>query len=94
MFKIFKKEDKLQNRIDELLDEMEMTPGDSPEFDRLSTQVTKLYEAQATTKGNAISKEAIAGIIGNLAGILIIVNHEQAHVITSKAFGLLSKIRN
>lgn len=91
---MFKKEDKLQNRIDELLDEMEMTPGDSPEFDRLSTQVTKLYEAQAKTKGNAISKEAIAGIIGNLAGILIIVNHEQAHVITSKAFGLLSKIRN
>lgn len=91
---MFKKEDKLQNRIDELLDEMEMTPGDSPEFDRLSTQVTKLYEAQAKTKGNAVSKEAIAGIIGNLAGILIIVNHEQAHVITSKAFGLLSKIRN
>lgn len=89
-----KKEDKLQNRIDELLDEMHMTPGESPEYARMADQLIKLYEAQTKTKSRAISTEALIGVAGNLAGILIIVNHERAHVITSKAFGLLSKIRN
>lgn len=89
-----KKEDKLQSRIDELLDEMHLTPGDTPEYARMADQLTKLYDAQNTKRSSGISKEALIGAAGNLAGILIIVNHEQAHVITSKAFSLLSKIRN
>lgn len=91
---MFKKEDKLQNRIDDLLDEMEMTTGDSPEYSRMADQLTKLYDAQDKSKSSGITKEALIGVAGNLAGILIIVNHERAHVITSKAFGFLSKIRN
>lgn len=89
-----KKEDKLQSRIDDLLDEMEATPGDSTEYSKMADQLTKLYEAQAKTKSSSISKEALITVAGNIAGILIIVNHERAHVITSKAFSLLSKTRN
>lgn len=91
---MFKKEDKLQNRIDELLDQMEVIPGDSPEFDRLSEQVIKLHEAQAKTKRAPVSNDALVAIVGNLAGILIIVGYEKANVVTSKAFTLLPKFRN
>ena len=39
---MFKKEDKLQARIDELLDVLATLEEDSPEYDRVSTQLDKL----------------------------------------------------
>lgn len=40
-----------------------------------------------------IKPDTLALLVGNLAGILVIVTHERANVITTKAFGLLSKLK-
>lgn len=84
-----KKEDKLQARIDELLDELAVLEGDSPEYDRVSTQASKLISIQNQTKVSGFSKDALLAAGVNLAGILIITQYEKADVITSKAFNLL-----
>lgn len=39
------------------------------------------------------STDTLAIIGANLLGIVVIIGHERAHVITTKAFGLLSKMR-
>ena len=84
-----KKENKLQARIDELLDELAVLEGDSPEYDRVSTQASKLISIQNQTKVSGFSKDALLAAGVNLAGILIITQYEKADVITSKAFNLL-----
>lgn len=86
---MFKKEDKLQARIDELLDVLATLEEDSPEYDRVSTQLDKLITSQAKTKSAGISNEALLAAAVNLGGILIITQYEKADVITSKAFNLL-----
>lgn len=59
----------------------------------------ELIEADIDTKKVAtenfgkISNETWATIGANLLGIVLVLGHERAHVITTKAFGLISKIR-
>jgi hypothetical protein len=40
----------------------------------------------------AISKEALLTVGTHIAGLVVLMNHERAHVIASKAFGLVKKI--
>lgn len=42
---------------------------------------------------NRLSKAQLATILANLAGIGVIMTHERTHIIVTKAFGLLSKLK-
>ncbi|QAU06743.1 hypothetical protein HWC66_gp37 [Gordonia phage Chikenjars] len=83
--------------IDELLKEMHEQDKDSDVYNTMVDQLTKLYELKTIDhKVNAesrISMETLAIVGGNLAGILMIVGHERANVVTSKALTLLMKLR-
>ena len=59
------------------------------EYAEWSDQLTKLH---ALREKNRVSKETLATIAANVLGIVVILNHERAHVIASKAFGLVKKI--
>lgn len=39
-----------------------------------------------------ITKEALLNVGAHIAGLIVLMNHERAHVIASKAFGLVKKI--
>lgn len=83
--------------IDELLDEMARYSGTSDEYNKLTDQLTTLYsiketEHQIHSKKN-VSADTLAIVGGNLLGIVLIVGHERAHVVTSKALTLLTKLR-
>ena len=91
MFNAIFRENKLQKAIDSLLDEMETVNGDSPEYARMTEQLTKLYEAQKSTRTPRLSPDAAFAVIGNLAGILTIVHYEQLGIVTSKALSFVIK---
>lgn len=59
------------------------------EYAEWSDQLTKLH---ALREKNRVSKETLATIAANVVGIVVILSHERAHVIASKAFGLVKKI--
>lgn len=40
----------------------------------------------------SITKEALLNVGTHIAGLVVLMNHERAHVIASKAFGLVKKI--
>jgi hypothetical protein len=90
MFKKSEIETKIDEEILRVLEDMkEEDEKDSEAYGRMVDQMVKLQELRH--KGG-ISKETLATIGANLAGIIVILGHERANVIASKAFGLVKKI--
>lgn len=66
----------------------------SVEYQRKVDQLVKLYELRERKNATKrVSPDTLAIVAGNLAGILMIVGHEKAHVVTSKALGFILKAR-
>lgn len=89
--------DGLTKAIDSLLEEMSDLNGDDPEYAKMADQLTKLYalkEVDHKVESNSrVSMDTMAVVGANLAGILMIVGHERANVVTSKALSLLLKLK-
>jgi hypothetical protein len=56
------------------------------------TAVETLYKLKDIDRKERVSADTMAIVAGNLAGILIIVSHERAHVVATKALSLLKKL--
>jgi hypothetical protein len=63
------------------------------EYPKMVTLLDTLYKLKNDSRSEGLSADAKATIIANLAGILLILHYEKVGVITSKALGLLQKIR-
>lgn len=83
--------------INALLEDMSGHQSDSPEYARISQQLTNLYSLKEidhkVESSRRVSAETLAVVGGNLLGIVMIVGHERAHVLTSKALTLLTKVK-
>lgn len=90
MFKKSEIESKIDEEIMRLLEEMAQDKDkETKEYASMVDQVVKLQEIRH--KGG-ISRETLATIGANILGIVVILGHERANVIASKAFGLVKKI--
>lgn len=83
----------IQQEIDRVILIMSNHQPDSDEYAKMSKQLTVLHERLMAEKPKPIDAGTIATITANLAGILLIVGHERAHVITSKAVGFVRTLR-
>lgn len=88
MFKKSEIDAKIDEEINVLLDALR-TCKNPAEYAEWSDQLVKLHGLR---EKNRVSKETLATIAANVAGIVVILSHERAHVIASKAFGLVKKI--
>jgi len=79
--------------IERLTSEMHDTDQSSKEYAQLADQLVKLYKLKETDSKMRVSPDTLAIIGANLLGILIIVGHERAHIITTKAIGFVSKLK-
>lgn len=71
----------------------ESTPG-TDQYTTLLDQLEKLQKIKTLEKENGSSKlETLLPVVGNLAGILAILNFERAGVVTSKALSFVTKSR-
>lgn len=73
----------------ERLDEME--PG-SDEYNTLVTTIKTLSEVKSENSEAGLSVDTAVTVGANLAGILLILHHERAHVIATKAYTLVRKL--
>ena len=76
------------------------TAGDDEEsFERLLKNLERLERIKRERTENVIKREKaidpnkVMAVGANIIGILAVLNYEQLHVIGSKAFGLVMKIR-
>lgn len=93
MFATRKETTQLQETIATLqrvLDEETVEPSERP---KLVDQLIQLHRLQNESSRGKVSADTLAAIAANLAGILIIVKHEQANVIASKALAFVTKLR-
>lgn len=95
MFKKTPKEKSLlDHAIDKVHTEMTAVSADSDDYAKMRKQLSKLYALkEAETSNNRVSRDTLALVLGNLTGIVLIVGHERAHVVGSKALALLHKLR-
>lgn len=93
MFKQNDKPNHLEETIASVHAKMAEIPMDSEEYDRLTTQLTKLYKLREHDSKKTVSPDTLVLAGANLLGIVMIVGHERTHVVTSKALSFVSKLK-
>lgn len=83
----------LKETIDDLIADMQGTKPDTKEYANMADQLVKLHTMKMNEKSNRLSRDTMATIFANLVGIVIIVAFERTNVMTSKALGLVQKLR-
>lgn len=81
----------LEKTIDKLVQEMDNETTSSKEHASMIDQLIKLHEYKDKSR-TRISPDTRAIVIGNLVGIILIVGHERANVMTSKALNFVQKM--
>lgn len=79
--------------INNLLPKLAAVEPDTKEYAQILKQLEKLYKLKQLDKREPVSNDTLALIGGNLLGILIIVGHERAHIVTSKALGFIRQLK-
>ena len=81
----------LDETIDSALSELKDLKTTDPNYQQTLDRVKELYKLKETTSPKRVSPDTMVLVGGNLAGILLILSYERAHVITSKALGFVLK---
>lgn len=89
----FKKPSVYDEPIEKVLEELRQYGPDTPEYPKMMKHLNKLTKMKAEEGRQRVSSDTVLLVLGNLAGILIIVAYERMHVMTSKATGFLQKPR-
>ena len=83
----------LEKAIDELHVELNSVMGDSEQYSKIADQLVKLYKLREFDAPKRVSPDTLVIVAGNLLGIAMIVGHERAHVVTSKALSFVMKLK-
>lgn len=83
----------LEKTIDSLLTQMSVVDADSEAYAAMTNQLVKIYALKEIDKPKRLTPDTLAIVVGNLLGIVLIVGHERANIITSKAMNILLKLR-
>lgn len=83
----------LQDAIDRVLLAMKNEDPSSAQYQQLLGRLTELNAIKAANAKNALSKDTIATIAANLAGIWLILHYERVNIVTSKALSYVQKLR-
>lgn len=86
----------LDKAIDELITVMRQADEASDDYKAMTKRLDTLYklkEVDHKTPDRRVSPDTLAMIAGNLLIAVIVVGHERAHVVTSKALQFMSRAR-
>jgi hypothetical protein len=83
----------LQLVIDALEARLQKAQPDTDEYPKMVEQLGKLYKLKESDSPKRLSPDVALTVAGNIAGILLILQYERAHVITSKALSFVLKLR-
>lgn len=86
-------ESPLDKAITQVFSEMESLTADSDEYAKMVDRLEQLYKLKYPEKGNKWDRNAVLAVVGNIAGIVLILGFEKAHVVTSKALSFVLKSR-
>lgn len=79
--------------ITQVSERLATTDPETEEYAKLMKHLGRLTKMRNSNKPQRVSRDTMLIVLGNLAGIVVIVLAEDTRVITSKAFGLLQKTK-
>lgn len=93
MYRFFVKEttSRLDAEIDAVVDELKKIGPNSEEYPKMITLLERLQALKDKERPERVSRDTLAIVLGNLAGVLAILSYEHVHVITSKALSQLHR---
>lgn len=86
-----KKKTALNDQIDDTHAQLDREEVGTPKHDQLMTVLERLYKIKKDTTSDRVDASTKATIAANLAGIVLIMSHEQTRVISTKALGFIIK---
>ncbi len=91
---LFKKPTSLDLEIERMTEELgKLEPG-SPEYMRVLDSLKELSNVREADKSHkVIDANTVANIAGSLLSIGLVMHYEELHVIATKAWGLIGRIR-
>lgn len=94
---MFKKKKNEEPNVNELIQLLQAQIKDldvtDERYPKLIEQLDKLYKIRAHEAPEKWSKNTFVSAGANILGIVLILGYEQINVVSSKAFGLLTKPR-
>jgi hypothetical protein len=88
-----KKNTYVDNEISRLVLALQDKEVDSEEYGSILERLGKLHKVRQDEKPDRVSSDTIALITANLAGILLVIRHENVNVVTSKALSFILKAK-
>lgn len=88
-----KKNTYVDNEISRVVIALQEKEPTSEEYSALLEKLSKLQKIRQEEKPDTVSSNTIAMGAVNLTGILLILQHENLHVISSKALSFVSKLK-
>ena len=84
-------EKSVDDQIKSILQEMDGQEASTEDYHRNLGYLERLNQIKTEQRRTLVSRDTITLVVGNLAGILLIIIYEQKHVMTSKGFNQLIK---
>ena len=86
---------RLEETIARLHEDMQTVDPDTEKYATMADNITKLYKLREYDQVPTWrpSPDVVLTVVANLAGIAMIVGHEKAHVVTSKAISFVAKLK-
>lgn len=94
MIKTPKKSKKtISMEIEHVLDHLSKSEPGSIEYTAAAANLQVLCDARSFKTSTSISMDTVMVVVGNLLGILAVINYENIHVISTKSINLLLRGR-
>lgn len=82
----------IEKAIDAVLVQLDDLSADSEEYAKMVNQLSKLHEMKTKESPRRPSPDALVSAAASLLSVLLIVNYERVHVVTTRALGIIPKV--
>lgn len=86
-----KKSSMIDEEIEEVLFKMRGMKPESDAYTAAAKNLETLYKARSYKNENRVSPDTIAIVVANILGILLTLNYEHIHIVSSKAINFILK---
>ena len=83
----------IEDEVQHVLTKLSTLDPDSEEYGKAARNLQALYEARSKRPSKIIEADTIVLALTNILGIVLILNYEQIHVVSSKAISFIAKGR-
>ena len=77
--------------IDDLLEQLPAEEVGSDRYAKIMNELTRLYKFKEMQTPKPVSLDTLILVAGNIVGIILILGHERANVVTAKGVGVVRR---